>query len=88
MTINLDHKLRRSQLSLIQLIASGKRNTEIAKLLGISRDTLRVRITLLNRALGNRSRVLLTRYGVLLGLVPANPNKSPKEWLYQKHLTD
>lgn len=69
--------LSERQFSVLQLIARGKSNKEIALALGISPFTVRIHVTALFRALGVTSRVAAVTHAMRVGLLTDSSLEKP-----------
>ena len=65
-----DHGLTARQREVVALIAMGRRSTEIAAELGISKRTVDAHRANIRERLGLRSVAELTTYAIVEGLVP------------------
>ena len=62
-------KLSKQDVHLLQLLATGARNAEIGKALGISADAAKFRVVSLNRKLGLRNRTQAAVFAARAGLI-------------------
>jgi DNA-binding NarL/FixJ family response regulator len=71
------HELTRRELEILRLVAEGHSNSQLAKMLWVTEQTVKFHLSNIYRKLGVANRTEASRWAQLHGLLPAEPGAAP-----------